>query len=140
MDLELHDMKKADTQNAKKRNSGALMTLGFTGYLDKLIIWKLNLKNNHQYFAALIINVSANSFLIDSIPNYLFRFSLESEVQEIIQSYALSLDKFLAFFFATALSATATFIGQKYWLFKQKGSVLSKQKRKTVSRNPVSAK
>ena len=41
-------------------------------------------------------------------------------IQKIIQSYALSLDKFLAFFFATALSATATFIGQKYWLFKQK--------------------
>ena len=103
--------------------SGMLVTYN----LNKYWTWRQTDKNNKRlslfavlYFAALIINVSANSFLIASIPTYLFRFSLESEVQEIIQSYALSLDKFLAFFFATALSATATFIGQKYWLFKQK--------------------
>ena len=103
--------------------SGMIVTYN----LNKYWTWRQTDKNNKRlslfamlYFAALIINVSTNSFLINRIPNYLFRFSLESEVQQIIQSYALSLDKFLAFFFTTALSATATFIGQKYWLFKQK--------------------
>jgi len=103
--------------------SGMIVTYN----LNKYWTWRQTDKNNKRlslfavlYFAALIINVFTNSFLINSIPNYLFRFSLESEVQEIIQSYALSLDKFLAFFFATALSTTTTFIGQKYWLFKQK--------------------
>jgi len=103
--------------------SGMLVTYN----LNKYWTWRQTDKNNKRltlfallYFVALIINVSANSFLLNSIPNYLFRFSIESEVQEVLKSYALGLDKFLAFFFATALSATATFLGQKYWLFKQK--------------------
>jgi putative flippase GtrA len=92
--------------------SGMLVTYN----LNKYWTWRQTDKNNKR----LIINVSANSFLLNSIPNYLFRFSIESEVKEVLKSYALGLDKFLAFFFATALSATSTFLGQKYWLFKQK--------------------
>jgi putative flippase GtrA len=61
-----------------------------------------------------------NSALLNSIPNYLFRISIESEMREVLKSYALGIDKLIAFTIATAVSATATFIGQKYWLFKPK--------------------
>ncbi|NBV57348.1 MAG: GtrA family protein [Bacteroidetes bacterium] len=56
--------------------SGMLVTYN----LNKYWTWRQTDKNNKRltlfallYFVALIINVSANSFLLNSIPNYLFR-------------------------------------------------------------------
>ena len=103
--------------------SGMLVTYN----LNKYWTWRQTDKNNKRlslfallYFIALIVNVSTNSALLNSIPNYLFRISIESEMREVLKSYALGIDKLIAFTIATAVSATATFIGQKYWLFKPK--------------------
>lgn len=103
--------------------SGMIVTYN----LNKYWTWRQTDKNNKRltlfailYLIALIVNVSTNKLLLEGLPNYLLRFSIEQETQAVVQSYAIGLDKFFAFFLATAISASLTFIGQKYWLFKEK--------------------
>lgn len=103
--------------------SGMLVTYN----LNKYWTWKQPEKNNKRlglfailYVGALLINVGVNNWMLDILPNYSFRFSVITETSEIVESLAIGIDKLAAFVIATVASATLTFIGQKYWLFKVK--------------------
>ena len=103
--------------------SGMLVTYN----LNKYWTWRQPEKDNRRlllfaalYIVALLINVFTNNDVLQATPDYLFRMSMENESAEILQSIALGVDKLFAFVVATVASATLTFLGQKYWLFKEK--------------------
>jgi len=95
--------------------------------LNKYWTWRQTDKNNKRlalfailYIVALIVNVLTNNVILSTLPNYLFKCSFVSDTNEAVKTFAIGLDKFFAFFMATAFSSTITFLGQKYWLFKQR--------------------
>lgn len=95
--------------------------------MNKFWTWKQPEKNNKRlllftilYAIALLVNVSTNNLMLSSLPNYTFRFLLNSDTNEIIKSIVIGVDKLAAFIIATIASVTLTYIGQKYWLFKEK--------------------
>ena len=97
--------------------------------MNKYWTWKQPEKNNKRlmlftllYAVALIVNVKTNEFMLDSLPNYTFSFLLNSDTNEIIKSLVIGIDKLAAFVIATTASVAITYIGQKYWLFKEKDS------------------
>jgi len=95
--------------------------------MNKFWTWKQPEKNNKRlglftilYAVALAVNVGTNNLMLSSLPNYTFNFMLNSDTNEIIKSIVIGVDKLAAFVIATGASVTLTYIGQKYWLFKEK--------------------
>jgi putative flippase GtrA len=95
--------------------------------MNKFWTWKQPEKNNKRlmlfsllYAVALLINVGTNNWMLSSIPNYTFHFLLNSDTSELIKSIVIGVDKLAAFVIATAASVTLTYVGQKYWLFREK--------------------
>ena len=113
-----------NTSKAISFCSGMLITYN----MNKFWTWRQPDKNNKRlglfallYGLALLVNVGANNAMLNALPDYLFRFNIESDVGAVVKSLAVGIDKLFAFVMATGASATLTFIGQKYWLFKDKG-------------------
>jgi putative flippase GtrA len=103
--------------------SGMLVTYN----LNKYWTWRQKDKDNRRlllftvlYLAAMFINIWANQTAIDLLPNSSFITSVSKSTGEINNLLTVKIDKVLAFIVATGISATFTFLGQKYWLFKVK--------------------
>lgn len=95
--------------------------------MNKFWTWKQPEKNNKRlmlfsvlYAVALLVNVGTNNLMLSTIPNYTFHFLLNSDSQEIVRSIVIGVDKLAAFLIATAASVAITYVGQKYWLFREK--------------------
>jgi hypothetical protein len=67
---------------------------------------------------AMVINIVANHHALELLPDSTFFANLQFSTGEEMELAALKIDKVLAFLIATAISASFTFLGQKYWLFK----------------------
>lgn len=101
--------------------SGMLVTYN----LNKYWTWRQTDKNNKRlllfgglYLIAMVINIVSNNFLYDIIPHDEFICSLKSVEGEMTNLITVKTGKVAAFILATGISATFTFLGQKYWLFK----------------------
>jgi putative flippase GtrA len=103
--------------------SGMLVTYN----LNKYWTWRQTDKNNKRlalftalYLIAMVVNIVANHYALQLLPDSTFFANLQYSTGELIELAALKIDKVLAFIIATAVSASFTFLGQKYWLFKVK--------------------
>jgi putative flippase GtrA len=97
--------------------------------MNKFWTWKQPEKDNKRlmlftllYAVALLVNVGMNNLMLDTLPNYTFSFALNNDKYDIIKSLVIGVDKLAAFVIATTASVAITYIGQKYWLFKEKDS------------------
>lgn len=95
--------------------------------MNKFWTWKQPEKDNKRlmlftvlYAVALLVNVGMNNLMLSTLPNYTFSFLLNSDTNEIIKSIVIGGDKLAAFVIATVASVAITYVGQKYWLFKEK--------------------
>lgn len=95
--------------------------------LNKYWTWRQNDKDNKRlllfsalYLVAMVINIAANHYAFDMLPNSEFISSIRNSSGALNELITIKIDKVLAFIVATGISATFTFIGQKYWLFKEK--------------------
>ncbi len=95
--------------------------------LNKFWTWKQPEKDNKRlmlftvlYALALLVNVAMNNLMLSTLPNYTFSFLLNSDTNEVIKSIVIGVDKLAAFVIATVASVSITYVGQKYWLFKEK--------------------
>ena len=105
--------------------SGMLVTYN----LNKFWTWRKNDKDNKRlllftmlYLLAMIINISANHYAYELLPNFEFIAFLRDSKGVLNDMITVKLNKVCAFILATGLSALFTFIGQKYWLFKSKNT------------------
>ena len=103
--------------------SGMLVTYN----LNKYWTWRQTDKNNKRlllfsalYLVAMVINIAANHYAFDMLPNSELITSVRNSYGTLNDIITVKIDKVLAFIIATGISATFTFIGQKYWLFKEK--------------------
>lgn len=95
--------------------------------LNKFWTWRQNDRNNRRlglflllYAVSMLINVAINSFALKYIPNTEIFIYSSNLAQEMTELFAMKTDKFVAFFIATAVSSVFNFIGQKYWVFKDR--------------------
>ncbi|PCJ65223.1 MAG: hypothetical protein COA58_10200 [Bacteroidetes bacterium] len=95
--------------------------------LNKYWTWRQTDKNNTRlalfaalYLVAMVINIATNHYAIDVIPDSEFLSSIKDSSGSIQELFAIKIDKVMAFIIATGLSATFTFLGQKFWLFKDR--------------------
>ncbi len=72
------------------------------------------------YLVAMVINIATNHYAFEILPDGEFISSIKNSANEISTLITIKIDKVAAFIIATGISATFTFIGQKYWLFKEK--------------------
>lgn len=72
------------------------------------------------YLASMLINVGVNSLALEFIPNTNIIIALQTGEEAMRELIPMKADKFIAFFIATAVSSVFNFIGQKYWVFKEK--------------------
>ncbi len=103
--------------------SGMLVTYN----MNKFWTWKQPEKDNKRlmlfsvlYAVALIVNVAMNNLMLDSLPNHTLNFSYVNDLNEVIKGIVVGVDKLAAFVIATGASVVLTYIGQKYWLFREK--------------------
>jgi putative flippase GtrA len=103
--------------------SGMLVTYN----LNKYWTWRQNDKDNKRlllfsllYLVAMVINITANQYAYNLLPNNEFIASLRNSDGIVKDLITVKIDKLFAFVIATGLSALFTFIGQKYWLFRAK--------------------
>ena len=105
--------------------SGMLVTYN----LNKFWTWRQKDKDNKRlllfsllYLIAMIINISANQYAYELLPNFEFIASLRDSQGILSIMITVKLNKVFAFIVATGLSALFTFVAQKYWLFKAKNT------------------
>lgn len=103
--------------------SGMIVTYN----MNKFWTWKQPEKDNKRlmlftllYALALVVNVSINNLMLSTLPNYTFSFHLNNDKLETIEHLVVGIDKLAAFLIATIASVAITYVGQKYWLFKDK--------------------
>ncbi|MFY0644047.1 MAG: GtrA family protein [Bacteroidia bacterium] len=103
--------------------TGTLVTYN----LNKYWTWRQTDKNNLRlawflvlYAISMIINVAVNSLALTYLPNSEILIQIKGLSSEAKQLFAMKTDKFVAFFIATAVSSIFNFIGQKYWIFKDR--------------------
>lgn len=103
--------------------SGMLVTYN----LNKYWTWRQTDKDNKRlllfsalYLVAMVINIAANHYAFDMLPDSELITSVRNSYGTLNDILTVKIDKVLAFIIATGISATFTFIGQKYWLFKEK--------------------
>jgi putative flippase GtrA len=72
------------------------------------------------YAASMFMNVGVNSLTLDLLPNTEILIHLKGVGKDLKSLFAMKMDKFAAFFIATAVSSVFNFLGQKYWVFKEK--------------------
>ncbi|MDA8886036.1 GtrA family protein [Bacteroidia bacterium] len=103
--------------------SGMLVTYN----MNKFWTWKQPEKDNKRlmlfsvlYAVALFVNVGMNNLMLDTLPNHTLNFSYVNDLNEVIKGIVVGVDKLAAFVIATGTSVILTYIGQKYWLFREK--------------------
>jgi putative flippase GtrA len=103
--------------------SGMLVTYN----LNKFWTWRQRDKNNQRlylfiglYMVAMFVNILVNNYAFNKIPNTETILSIRNTSKNLIEFFAVKNNKVFAFLIATILSATLTFMGQKFWLFKNK--------------------
>lgn len=95
--------------------------------LNKYWTWRQRDKNNKRfgkfvglYLAAMLVNIFANGYFIGLLSDSEAVFSIRDQFGVLNHFFTIKVDKILAFLIATVISATLTFLGQKFWLFKVK--------------------
>lgn len=103
--------------------SGMLVTYN----LNKFWTWRQRDKNNQRlylfiglYMVAMFINILVNNYAFNKIPNTETVLSIRNTSKNLIEFFAVKNNKVFAFLIATISSATLTFLGQKFWLFRNK--------------------
>lgn len=85
---------------------------------DKLMVAKfLGL-----YGASMLINVLVNEYSLARIPNNEFLLMTRPESGDLHELAAMKLDKVFAFVIATGFSSIFNFLGQKFWVFRERES------------------
>ncbi|MBR9861434.1 GtrA family protein [bacterium] len=115
-----------DISKALSFLSGTFVTYN----LNKYWTWRQTDKNTTRliwfvvlYAGSMLINVGVNSLALDYLPNTEMFISTKTDAGELVSRLAMKMDKFIAFFIATAVSSVFNFIGQKYWVFRGKVEV-----------------
>lgn len=95
--------------------------------LNKYWTWRQKDKNNKRlllfsglYLIAMFVNIFVNQYAFNQIPNTETVFSIRDTSKNLIDFFAIKNNKVFAFVIATGVSATITFLGQKFWLFRVK--------------------
>jgi putative flippase GtrA len=103
--------------------SGMLVTYN----MNKYWTWRQPDKNNKRlllfsalYLVAMIINIAVNHYAFEFLPDSEFISSIRNNIGEVKDLITIKIDKVAAFIIATGTSASFTFIGQKFWLFKDR--------------------
>jgi putative flippase GtrA len=106
---------------------GFLIGTVYTYYLNKRWTWKYTERSNHGmilkfamvYLVSLVFNILINKYGLLWCPAFEVNFNIttlaDAHVNNIITFKG---HKFVAFFFATLVSAFINFLGQKYLVFK----------------------
>lgn len=95
--------------------------------LNKYWTWRQPERNNKRlllftalYAAAMVVNIGTNNLMFNLLPDNEFISTIRDSSNTITELITIKIDKVLAFVIATVASATLTFLGQKYWLFKDR--------------------
>lgn len=99
----------------------------YTYFLNKRWTWKYTEKSNKGmiatfgvvYLVSFVFNLLINKYGLEFLPDYLISLSIQDHRGNVSNLISLKGDKFLAFFFATVVSAVVNFIGQKYFVFNK---------------------
>lgn len=96
--------------------------------MNKYWTWRQNDKNNRRlrnfillYTVAFVINISVNRGSIHYLPDNEMALITAKASGDIVQWMAFKTDKLFAFLIATMASASASFTGQKLWVFRKNG-------------------
>lgn len=106
---------------------GFMVGTVYTYFLNKRWTWRYTEKSNKGmllkfgviYAISFIFNVAINKYGLELIDDFTINFRLIFSDQNTMDLIVLKGDKFLAFFFATLVSAVINFIGQKFFVFNQ---------------------
>lgn len=120
----LSDFAKINTDISKA--FGFIVGTFYTYFLNKRWTWKYTEKSNKGmvfmfgivYLVSFVFNLLINKYGLEYLPDYLISLTLQDSEGKVDTIFALKGDKFLAFFFATLVSAIINFIGQKFFVFK----------------------
>lgn len=103
--------------------SGMLVTYN----MNKYWTWRQTDTNNRRlvlftglYLIAMAINIVVNHYSLELLPDGEFFSSIRDNTGKITNLITIKIDKVAAFVIATGTSAAFTFVGQKFWLFKEK--------------------
>lgn len=119
----LSDLIKINTDVSKA--FGFIIGTIYTYFLNKRWTWKYTEKSNKGmiamfgvvYLVSFIFNLLINKYGLEFIPDYLFSLTIQDGEGQVSNLFSIKGDKFLAFFFATVVSAVINFIGQKFFVF-----------------------
>lgn len=115
-----------DGQNVGIAKSGGFI-IGtiFTYVLNKSWTWKQKGKSTTRfvkflalYFVAWGVNVGVNALVLLIIPNYDLSLTLMEPGQTEAFAFTLRVDRLIAFGASVVVTSAFTFIGQKFWVFK----------------------
>lgn len=107
---------------------GFLVGTVYTYYLNKLWTWKHTEKSNKGmlfkfglvYAFSFVFNILINKYGLRMLPEFDVNLNLVMlKEQELRPVFSVKGHKFLAFFFATVVSAVINFLGQKFLVFNQ---------------------
>ncbi len=105
---------------------GFLVGTIYTYFLNKRWTWRHTEKSNKGmvvmfglvYAVSFVFNILINKYGLLWIPEFKLSLSYDSAASNF-DIFAIKGGKFLAFFFATLVSAVINFLGQKFLVFKQ---------------------
>jgi putative flippase GtrA len=100
----------------------------YTFFVNKSWTWNNKEKTSVMMFsrfmiiygASLFINLAVNRLALFTIPEFEAFFQLKDNQMIERLSFHFKVDKFFAFFLATVASACWNFMGQKFWVFREK--------------------
>lgn len=106
---------------------GFMVGTVYTYFLNKRWTWRYTERSNKGmllkfgviYAISFVFNVAINKYGLELINDFTINFRLIFSDQNTMDLIVLKGDKFLAFFFATLVSAVINFIGQKFFVFNQ---------------------
>lgn len=106
---------------------GFMIGTVYTYFLNKRWTWKYTERSNKGmvlkfgvvYAVSFVFNILINKYGLEWIPDFIIKLELNFADGNNMPIFAIKGDKFLAFFFATVVSAVINFIGQKFLVFKQ---------------------
>ncbi len=98
----------------------------YTYFLNKKWTWKYTEKSNKGmvfmfgivYAVSFVFNILINKYGLEYLPHNMISLTAQNSDGKLSTLFAIKGEKFLAFFFATVMSAVINFIGQKYLVFK----------------------
>lgn len=70
------------------------------------------------YAVSFVFNILINKYGLEYLPHNMISLTAQNSDGKLSTLFAIKGEKFLAFFFATVMSAVINFIGQKYLVFK----------------------